>query len=79
MCVSFSDLDMFASTPLYAIEGKEYIPKKMEGREDYECPEFVQHLNSLFWFSYRSGFPDIQPSSRTTDAGWGCMLRSTFI
>jgi cysteine protease ATG4 len=32
--------------------------------------------NSLFWFTYRFDFPEIVPYRITTDAGWGCMLRS---
>ena len=32
--------------------------------------------SSLFWFSYRCDFPQIAPYGFTTDAGWGCMLRS---
>lgn len=31
---------------------------------------------SLFWFTYRCDFPMIVPYGITTDAGWGCMLRS---
>lgn len=32
--------------------------------------------SSLFWFSYRCDFPEIKPNGITSDAGWGCMLRS---
>jgi cysteine protease ATG4 len=32
--------------------------------------------SSLFWFTYRINFPEIVPYRITTDAGWGCMLRS---
>ena len=40
---------------------------------------FMADLRSRFWFSYRSGFPAIHSaySGVTSDAGWGCMLRST--
>ena len=35
-----------------------------------------QYEQSLFWFTYRCDFPEIVPYKITTDAGWGCMLRS---
>ena len=40
---------------------------------------FMGDLVSKFWFSYRSGFPSIHSSYEgvTSDAGWGCMIRST--
>jgi Peptidase family C54 len=36
-----------------------------------------KHLEkSLYWFTYRYDFAEIKPYNITTDAGWGCMLRS---
>lgn len=31
---------------------------------------------ALFWHTYRCDFPEIKPYNITSDAGWGCMLRS---
>jgi cysteine protease ATG4 len=42
---------------------------------DYETTA-ISEASSLFWFTYRDNFPAIQPYGITTDAGWGCMLRS---
>eukprot|EP00282_Hemiselmis_andersenii_P038997 CAMPEP_0169429204 /NCGR_PEP_ID=MMETSP1042-20121227/1744_1 /TAXON_ID=464988 /ORGANISM="Hemiselmis andersenii, Strain CCMP1180" /LENGTH=99 /DNA_ID=CAMNT_0009539443 /DNA_START=22 /DNA_END=317 /DNA_ORIENTATION=+ len=33
-------------------------------------------MRSRLWFTYRSGLQAITPGGVTTDAGWGCMLRS---
>lgn len=49
--------------------GRVYHPiRDFSSRRDYE--------SSLFWFTYRCGFPEIMPYNITSDAGWGCMLRS---
>jgi len=39
--------------------------------------EFQMFQASLFWFSYRSSFPELKPYHLTSDAGWGCMLRTS--
>uniref|UniRef100_A0A7S3NKN2 Cysteine protease n=1 Tax=Aureoumbra lagunensis TaxID=44058 RepID=A0A7S3NKN2_9STRA len=33
-------------------------------------------ISKIFWFTYRSGFPSMEPCGYSDDAGWGCMLRS---
>ncbi|KAI8800786.1 hypothetical protein BJ742DRAFT_839923 [Cladochytrium replicatum] len=38
--------------------------------------ELLDDLESRIWITYRHSFPPIQPSTFTTDVGWGCMLRS---
>jgi cysteine protease ATG4 len=55
--------------PYIHLLGKTYNPvSEFELRKQYE--------QSLFWFTYRCDFPEISPYQITTDAGWGCMLRS---
>lgn len=39
-----------------------------------ECA--IGHFRSKIWLTYRKNFPRIFDSLWTTDAGWGCMLRS---
>lgn len=49
--------------------GKIYHPiNNYADRRDYE--------SSMFWFTYRCDFTEIKPYGITSDAGWGCMIRS---
>jgi cysteine protease ATG4 len=55
--------------PYIHLLGKTYHPvHDYHVRKGYEA--------SLFWFTYRCDFPEIAPYKITSDAGWGCMLRS---
>ena len=55
--------------PYVHVVGKTYHPvHNYHDRKEYE--------KSLFWFTYRCDFPQINPYGIDTDAGWGCMLRS---
>eukprot|EP01114_Cavostelium_apophysatum_P015951 TRINITY_DN4453_c0_g1_i1.p1 TRINITY_DN4453_c0_g1~~TRINITY_DN4453_c0_g1_i1.p1 ORF type:complete len:496 (+),score=70.04 TRINITY_DN4453_c0_g1_i1:179-1666(+) len=45
-------------------------------RERRHVEAFLQDFRSIIWFTYRKGFPPIEPSQVTTDIGWGCMLRT---
>lgn len=47
-----------------------------QDQNSHPWKDFLEEFHSLFWFSYRKDFPAIPPSNFTTDAGWGCMLRS---
>ena len=38
--------------------------------------DFVNDFQSRVWMTYRLAFPAIHPTSYSSDAGWGCMLRS---
>lgn len=47
------------------------------GRRYHPVHEYIErkeYEGSLFWWTYRYDFPEI--NCITTDAGWGCMLRS---
>ncbi|KAF9433606.1 Cysteine protease atg4c [Entomortierella beljakovae] len=37
---------------------------------------FVSDFQSKFWFTYRKDIARIDPSYYTSDAGWGCMMRT---
>lgn len=52
-----------------------YLLGRTLSSKDYEMTS-MEESSSLFWFTYRDNFPAIQPYGITTDAGWGCMLRS---
>ena len=50
------------------ILGKRYARQR-------DSDERVAMERSLFWFTYRAGFTEIEPYGYTSDAGWGCMVR----
>lgn len=37
---------------------------------------YKQNFESILWFTYRRDYPVMTPYDYTSDAGWGCMLRS---
>lgn len=44
--------------------------------KDSDRSEIRTHVSSLFRFTYRKEFPPLHPYPISSDAGWGCMLRS---
>ncbi|KAE9017012.1 hypothetical protein PR002_g13513 [Phytophthora rubi] len=37
---------------------------------------YKRNFEAILWFTYRRDFPQMTPYDFTSDAGWGCMLRS---
>ncbi|XP_056608373.1 cysteine protease atg4da isoform X2 [Triplophysa dalaica] len=58
------------SSPLYLL-GQSYQLSYSGERESSR-----QAFSSLLWMTYRKGFAPLDGSALTSDAGWGCMLRS---
>ncbi|XP_051569423.1 cysteine protease atg4da-like isoform X1 [Myxocyprinus asiaticus] len=58
------------SSPLYVL-GQSY---QLSYSGEREC--LRRAFSSLLWLTYRRGFPPLDGSALTSDAGWGCMLRS---
>ncbi|NWR40774.1 ATG4C protease, partial [Tachuris rubrigastra] len=56
--------------PLHLL-GRVYNPGNGE-----ELAGFRRDFGSRLWLTYRSGFPALPGTPRTTDCGWGCTLRS---
>lgn len=59
--------------------GEHYMLRSAVGEElEERVKEMRDRISALFRFTYRRGFPAIPSSSPpiTSDAGWGCMLRT---
>lgn len=41
-----------------------------------DLDEYKSAFESILWFTYRRDFAKMEPYEYTSDAGWGCMLRS---
>ena len=50
-------------------------PRSRDARRDVSA--IRRDFYSRVWMTYRTAFPEIGRSRCTTDAGWGCMLRTT--
>uniref|UniRef100_A0AC35FJQ7 Cysteine protease n=1 Tax=Panagrolaimus sp. PS1159 TaxID=55785 RepID=A0AC35FJQ7_9BILA len=56
--------------------GRCYLPEGQGSSYEENCPLFFQDYNSRIWLTYRRDFPPLIPTNKTTDCGWGCMIRS---
>jgi cysteine protease ATG4 len=66
-----SSQDAFINNPKYEIF---CLGKKFHPINDYHSKR--EYESNLFWCTYRCDFEEIKPYGITSDAGWGCMLRS---
>lgn len=66
-----SDSDSIGEGDLISTPTNTYIL----GRIFSPSPELSSYSNSIYKFTYRSGFSEMKPYGYTTDKGWGCMLR----
>jgi cysteine protease ATG4 len=58
----------FDEEKLVWLLGKSFNKDQME--------DYRQAFESILWFTYRRDFDQMKPYEYTSDAGWGCMLRS---
>jgi cysteine protease ATG4 len=63
--------------PIYMIDGRRYSAET-EDEALEQSNEFRAQLETIPWLTYRSGFSSLDPSvDITSDAGWGCTIRSS--
>ena len=67
-------ISITASAPVFFL-GEAY---RGEGEEPSTeaLARLIIDLQSRIWLTYRRGFAPIEGTSLTSDAGWGCMLRT---
>ncbi len=71
---------------LYSVRGPRAGSLSVRGQAEFRQRMFnemkrcnkllLEDFRSRIWMTYRTGFPDIGRTSWSTDAGWGCMLRT---
>jgi len=72
-------MPMDASMASLALEDDNVSKTHVLGRTYHPVHDYARRRDdesSLFWLTYRCDFPEIAPYNITSDAGWGCMLRS---
>jgi cysteine protease ATG4 len=56
-------------TPIWML-GRQFV------NAEVDLDEYKQAFESILWFTYRRDYAKMEPYEYTSDAGWGCMLRS---
>jgi len=70
------DLPVFSNSDLWLL-GVLYKQKnEKEQIAKLNFQQFREDFASRLWCTYRNDFPRLEPSTFTTDMGWGCMLRT---
>jgi cysteine protease ATG4 len=63
------------SSPIWML-GHCYECEKSDDSTSASFKQFQEAFTRLLWFTYRKDFTSIESTVFTSDAGWGCMLRS---
>ncbi|TDH67082.1 hypothetical protein CCR75_007313 [Bremia lactucae] len=52
------------------------LGQRYDGVVAADFDAYKRNFESILWFTYRREYPAMTPYDHTSDAGWGCMLRS---
>lgn len=66
----------FSESPIWLLGQSYECEKSNDAATTPSCKRFLEAFTDLLWFTYRKDFSAIENTTFTSDAGWGCMLRS---
>jgi cysteine protease ATG4 len=72
----------FSRTPIWLLGACYHAPyasrlSPLDNQEEWDhFRAFLMDFTSRTWLTYRKEFPSLEQSDVTSDAGWGCMLRT---
>jgi len=70
-------LPTFSESPIWLLGQCFKSEKPTDASTATPCfKSFLDAFANLLWFTYRKDFPVIENTAYTSDAGWGCMLRT---